>query len=197
MKSFFAILLVVFFAISANAQSFKFGIHGGVDAATFRLSGTGGGQIKYKSGLTGGVGFEGVLGKVAGISIEANYSRQGTGVSPDFSGASTGSFNLEYVTVPVLLQLYATPALHFFAGPQVGFLLSAKSLSTNQPNQDFKDMLESTDFYGVLGGTYEFANGINIGARFNHGLTNIVKEPATTSFKNQYYSFRIGYKFSL
>jgi hypothetical protein len=129
--------------------------------------------------------------------LEANYSAQGAGVVSD-DGSNAGSFQFNYITVPLLVKLYGTPRLSFYAGPQVGFLMSAKTKTSGNPETDLKDGLNSTDFYAVFGGEYRFANGVFVSSRYNLGLSNLVEdESLNTEIKNRYFSFRIGYSFAL
>jgi hypothetical protein len=192
--------LVVFVTLitmtTVNAQKFRAGVHTGVDIASFRIAGASGGPLKDKTALTGGLSFEAKVSPIFSVQLEANYSQQGTGlITPDASTA--GSYNLSYVTIPLLAKLSATKNLSFYAGPQVGILLSAKVLSSTAPKQDVKDQLESTDFYAVLGTQYRFDNGVFVDARYNLGTQGLAKDAVGgANFKNQYLSFRIGYSFS-
>lgn len=197
-KHFLSVVMAMFIITSATAQNLQFGVSGGIDAARLVLSGATGGPLKYKNDLTGGLSLEAGINNNFGVQLEVNYSRQGTGVVAE-DGSTAGSFNLDYVTVPVVIKLYGSPRLNFFAGPQVGFLLSAKSKQQNAAEQDVKDQFKSTDFYAVFGAEYKFANGIFVNARYNLGLSNIVDEDALpdSEFKNRYFSFRLGYAFKL
>lgn len=197
-KHFLSVVMAMFIITSATAQNLQFGISGGLDAARLALSGATGGPIKYKNDLTGGLSLEAGISDNFGVQLEVNYSRQGTAVVAD-DGSSAGSFNFDYITIPVVIKLYGTPRLNFFAGPQVGLLLSAKSKIQNSPEEDVKDQFKSTDFYAVFGAEYKFANGIFVNARYNLGLSNIVEEDAMpdSEFKNRYFSFRLGYAFKL
>lgn len=197
-KHFLSVVMAMFIIISATAQNLQFGISGGIDAARFALSGATGGPIKYKNDLAGGLSLEAGISSNFGVQLEVNYSRQGTAVLAD-DGSSAGSFNLDYITIPVVVKLYGTPRLNFFAGPQVGLLLSAESRVQGSPEDDVKDLFKSTDFYAVFGTEYKFANGIFVNARYNLGLSNIHDDDTQpdSEFKNRYFAFRIGYAFKL
>jgi hypothetical protein len=197
-KHFLSVVMAMFIITSATAQNLQFGISGGIDAARLALSGATGGPIKYKNDVAGGLSLEAAISSNFGVQLEANFSRQGTAVIAD-DGSSAGSYNLDYITLPVVIKLYGTPRLNFFAGPQVGLLLSAKSRVQGSPEEDVKDQFKSTDFYAVFGAEYKFANGIFVNARYNLGLSNIIDEDAMTDseFKNRYFAFRIGYAFKL
>lgn len=191
--------LVVFVTLitmtTVNAQKFKAGVHTGVDVASFRISNASGGPLKKKTELTAGLSFEAQLSSLFSVQLEANFSQQGTGIISE-DGSTQGSYGLDYITIPLLAKLHANKQLSFYAGPQVGLLLSAKVTQNNQPNTDVKDLLESTDFYAVLGSQYRFDNGVFVDARYNMGTQGLVKDGSLGSLKNQYYSVRIGYSFS-
>lgn len=197
-KHFLSVVMAMFIITSATAQNLQVGVSGGIDAARFALSGATGGPIKYKNDLAGGLSLEAGISSNFGVQLEVNYSRQGTAVIAE-DGSAAGAYSLDYITVPVVVKLYGSPRLNFFAGPQVGFLLSAKSKTEGDPEDDEKDRFKSTDFYAVFGTEYKFANGIFVNARYNLGLTNILDDVMSpdSDFKNRYFSFRIGYAFKL
>jgi hypothetical protein len=197
-KHFLSVVTALLVITSANAQTWQAGVSGGIDAARIALFGGSGGPLKFKSDLSGGIFAEAGLSSTFGLQIEVNYSRQGTGlVSADGSGA--GSINTDYLTIPILVKLYGSPRLSFFAGPQVGLLLSAKTKVQGSPEQDVKEQFKSTGFYAVFGSEYKFANGVFVNARYSLGLDNVVDEDnlPDTEIKQRYLSFRIGYAFKL
>lgn len=199
MKKHFLSVALAFIALtSANAQNLQFGISGGVDASRMAIAGASGGPLKYRTELAGGLNFEAGLSSNFGLQVEVNYSAQGAGVIND-DGSTAGSYQLDYITLPVLVKLYGSPRLSFFAGPQAGFLISAKTKISGDPETDVKDQFKTTDFYAVFGTEYKFANGIFINARYNVGLTNVVDEDEMpdTEIKQRYFSFRLGYAFKL
>jgi hypothetical protein len=194
------LLCFVFTIISVSvvtAQNLRLAVSAGVDASKMAISGASGGPLNYRHDLSGGLAFEAGLSSTFALQLEANYSPQGAGVIND-DATTAGSYQLNYITVPLLAKLYATPKLSFYAGPQVGLLISAKTKSSGQEDTDVKDQLTSTDFAAVFGGEYRFANGVFISTRYNLGLANAIEDETTnTEIKNRYFSFRIGYSFAL
>jgi hypothetical protein len=189
--------VMIFMAGAAIAQKSRIAISGGVDAARMAISGASGGPLNYRTEAVGGIGFEHAISSTFGLQIEANYSAQGAGVIND-DATTAGAYKLDYVTFPVLAKLYANKNLSFLVGPQVGVAISSKVKSSGDPDQDVKDQLKTTDFYAVFGSEYRFANGVFLGARYNVGVVNQVKdESSNTDIKNRYFSFRIGYSFAL
>jgi hypothetical protein len=192
----FSLFVILIAVMTANAQKFRAGIHAGVDIATLRISNATGGPLKKKTDLTGGLSFEALISSTFSAQLEVNYSQQGTGVIAD-DGGTAGSYNLNYITIPLLAKLHANKNLSFYGGPQIGLLTSAKVKSSTDETQDVKDLLESTDFYAVLGSQYRFDNGVFVDGRLHLGTQGLAKEASTGNLKNQYFSVRIGYSFDL
>jgi hypothetical protein len=197
-KHFLSVIMALFAITSVTAQNFTAGIQGGVDAARFSLFGATGGPLKYKTDLAGGIFAEAGLGSNFGVQLEVNYSAQGTGLLRD-DATIVASYELNYITVPVLVKFYGSPRLNFFAGPQVGFLLNAKGKQSGAEEQDVKEQFKGTAFYAVFGTEYKFANGLFVNGRYNLGIGNLVNEDnlADTEIKQRYFSFRLGYAFKL
>lgn len=182
---------------TANAQNFRLGISGGVDAARSAFSGASGAPLNYKTDIAGGIVAEAVISPLFSVQLEGNYSPQGVGVI-NADATTVGSYNFTYITVPLLAKLNAHKGLSFLAGPQVGFLIDAETKSQGDEDTDVKEQIESIDYYAVFGAEYRFANGVFVGTRYSTGLSNVIKDKtANTEIKNRYFSFRLGYSFSL
>jgi len=93
-----------------------------------------------------------------------------------------------------MAKYYVAKSFSLEAGPQIGFLVSAKSEGV-----DVKDFVESIDFGLNLGAGYDFTEKFSAGLRYNFGLSNIAKtEPGdgdNTDIKNGVFSISVGYKF--
>jgi hypothetical protein len=179
-KIILAAVAVMAFGI-ANAQEVKFGAKAALNVATLT------GDVNDASSL---IGFQ--VGGFAEIKIsdkfavqpELMYSAQGA----SFDG---GDVKLNYLNIPVMAKFYVADAFSLEAGPQIGFLLSAKS-----DGVDIKDSLSSTDFGLNLGAGYDFTENLSAGLRYNFGLSNISDyEDDNSSVKNGVLSVSLGYKF--
>ena len=98
-----------------------------------------------------------------------------------------------------MANVYVLPGLALKAGVQPGFLLTSKAKwSDNESGKwvDYdttsKDGLNKFDFSIPMGISYEFSNFI-IDARYNLGLTKVIKDPAPSS-KNSVIMLTVGYK---
>lgn len=108
--------------------------------------------------------------------------------------------NTLYLNIPLMFKYNVVAGLHAEAGPQVGYLLSAKA-KYNGDSQDIKDGYKSLDFGLNVGAEYQFPIGLSLNARYNFGLANISKSDEgedlgyTSKVKNTVFSLGLGYRF--
>lgn len=175
------------FAISfANAQDAKFGAKAGLNFSS----------IAGFEGAKNQVGFH--IGGYATISVsdkfavqpELLYSAQGA----KFEG---GSLNLSYINIPVMAKFNVADKFNLEVGPQIGLLMSATAKSDNGGSEDYKSLMNSTDFGLNFGAGYEVAENINVGLRYCLGLSQLQKELVTgaTAYKNTNIQLSLGYSF--
>ena len=131
------------------------------------------------------------------VQPELFYSMQGAKYSQ--SDGYDGTFKLDYINLPIMAKIKVVDELYIQAGPQIGFLLSATDefKSTNDSGEDdIKDSLKNLDFGANIGLGYQFESGLNFGARYNFGLSNI-NDVAGFDVKNQngVFQFSVGFKF--
>ena len=89
-----------------------------------------------------------------------------------------------------MFQYKATPEFFLEAGPQFGFLVSAKANSI-----DIKDETNSFDFGLGLGAGYWFTEKIGANVRYVAGLTDIAKDNGGSAVKNNGFQVGLNYKF--
>jgi len=83
------------------------------------------------------------------------------------------NYILDYVNVPVMFQYMFDNGFRLQAGPQVGFLINARSKNNNNIT-NIKGDFNPVDFGLSIGASYIFPpTGFGIDARYNLGLTNI------------------------
>jgi hypothetical protein len=191
MKKLPLVAFAVLITTLAGAQ-IQFGAKAGLNLANWAMS-------PKEQGIStslkpffnaGGLAYIPLFNKF-GLQPEVVYSGEGTKIK-DVDGSST--YNLGYINVPVLFKY--KDASGFFAeiGPQIGFLLNAKA-KYGDISVDQKDYLKSTDFSGVIGLGYLSSFNIGVDARYNLGLTNIVKESDNGSIKNGVIQVGLFYMF--
>ena len=148
----------------------KFGANVGVNFAT--ITGDDTSDVKSKTSFH--------LGAVAEISISDKFSVQpellysAQGAKED---GGDGELKLDYINIPVMAKFYVAEGFSLEAGPQVGFLMSAKSEGGGE-SVDMKDFTSGIDFGLNFGLGYKMESGLNFGARYNLGLSNFWDLPS-------------------
>ncbi|MFG4004574.1 porin family protein [Flavobacterium aquidurense] len=179
----------------ANAQSTRFGVKGGLNISNF----TGYQEdVKSLAGFHIGGFAEIKLAKKFAIQPEFLFSTQGTTIE-GYNGDSNTNVKVNYLNIPILAKYYITGAFSVEAGPQIGFLLSAKSRG-----EDINDLFKSTDYGLNLGIGYDFTENFALGLRYTIGLSDIADVPDDSqdypfaynaNFKNSNFALSLAYKF--
>jgi hypothetical protein len=165
---YYLIAFITYLMIGTTAMAqdhhANIGIKGGLNL--YNINGNGGSDLK--SGLHLGLLSHIHLTKQFAFQPEIMYSAQGTKLS-----GSDNSLNLDYINIPLLFQYMFDNGFRLQAGPQVGFLVNAKSKSGNT-TVNVKDGYNALDLALSIGGSYVFTDtGFGLDARYNHGLSNI------------------------
>lgn len=170
-KVLFTTMAVVALTFITNAQV-RFGVKAGTNFSNLKVSHADDGDEnesgKSKVGLHGG-GF-------VTIPLSASFSLQPEALL-SMEGAKDkeedATLNITYLNIPLLLQYNASG---FFAetGPQLGLLLAANQ-KFGDDSEDVKKQMKSTALSWALGAGYRFVNGVGIGARYNLGLSHLLK----------------------
>ncbi|HQQ98494.1 MAG TPA: porin family protein, partial [Cyclobacteriaceae bacterium] len=214
MKKIRIILITVLslFMINAYGQvQVAFGVKGGLNFAS--LNGT----TSLSSAWSNSTGYHVggyFLFKFTKIGIQPEFLLSRQGHEFTFNG-SKGVSNFDYINIPVMLKLYLAGGLNLQAGPQFGFLTSAKGDLINASGtgssglvtgQDLKNFLKSSDISVGVGLGWDLPFGLNLAARYNIGASDInkytgstvpgalVSSMGTTSAKNQVFQFSVGYR---
>lgn len=128
--------------------------------------------------------------------------------------------NLSYINIPVMVKFYPVEKFFLEAGPQVGFLISAKSKTdvsytsggttmSSSETIDEKNTVNTVDFGFNFGLGFDFTENLFANVRYNLGLANVSKEDTVEeidfedfsvnstdySVRSSVISLSIGYKF--
>ncbi|WP_167855280.1 porin family protein [Hymenobacter wooponensis] len=170
-------MLLAGLAGTAQAQSnVSLGLKAGATLSDF----TGEQASAYKSIVGFNVGVFANIGftRMLAFQPEIMYSRKGAKLeTPDITT------HLDYVDVPLVFHVNAD-GLFFEAGPQVGFLVSAKNKTSNV-STDVKPTFNTVDAGYVFGLGYQRKTGLGVGLRYNGGFTNVVKSYTVGNTKVQ------------
>lgn len=216
------ILLIASFAIAgfAMAQSTSFGVRGGFTSSSMKGDAVNSlqdilevtdGMIATKSQTGFYAGAHVSIPVSQNISIEpgVQYAQKGYALQGsldlkgvEFLGANAkAQLKSHYIDIPVLVKGNFN-GLQVFAGPQVSYLTKANLRTTagvlgfNLLNKTF----DATDEFnrwdaGLTGGIgYQFQNGFNISATYDHGLTRVDKNRNADSY-NRAFKVGVGFNF--
>ncbi len=168
MKFYFITVMAVILMIgNVSAQHSHIGIKGGLNL--YDVYNDNNVDYDYKAGFHAGLLAHIHLAKHFALQPEVVYSSQGA--QYNFFNTTT-RFNLDYINVPVLFQLMFGNGFRLQVGPQVGFLINAKSKNNNY-SFDHRDDLTLVDVGAAAGMSYVTKIGLGFDARYVHGLTNI------------------------
>lgn len=176
---------VMAFSFATQAQEVKFGAKAGLNIADF------GGDAETSGSRTGlhiGGVAEIKLTETFSVQPELVYSMQGA--KEEFAGVEA-DLKFDYLNIPIMAKYYLMEGLSIEAGPQVGFLMSAKA-----EDEDIKDGYKSIDFALNGGVAYDLPMGVFFQARYSAGLSDINDtEGVDAKITNNVISLSVGYKF--
>lgn len=182
-------LAAILFTTTVNAQHVNLGVKGGLNLYNLKNDN----DVKYdsKAGLHLGLLGHIHITKQFAIQPELVFSQQGAKFT---SNGTETKYNMNYINVPVMFQYMFDNGFRLEAGPQVGFLMSAKA-KTNSNEVDFKDNLKTVDFALGVGVGYIFMpSGFGVDARYNFGLSNIYENSSVKSY-NRGFQLGVFYQF--
>lgn len=173
---------------ASSSSPVRFGLKAGLNISSLSDS-----DFNSKAGFYGGV--------FANIPVAQDFSFQPevlySGMGAKFKANSDAKINLDYISVPLMLQYNALPNLYLEAGPQFSFLINSK-LKYKSNSTDGKDIFKGFDFGLGIGAGYYFTDNIGVTARYVAGLTDVMKNrPDLSEDKAKNGAFQVGlaYKF--
>lgn len=194
--------------MNLNAQDFKIGVLAGFDMVNSDLPNKPDSyrdlrifypMVSFNANLYIGYKSAGLLG----FSAEPGFIRKG-GIQQYNKNTKEDDlrFNLNYIQVPILANIQLTQNLFFSVGPEFAYLISAKIRYMKYPDvkanySEFYD--KKFEASGLIGINYNIIANIDIGLRYNHGLTytNEIEYPDNLGMikvYNQYIQFIVRYK---
>ena len=190
-KLFLLAVIAVFGFTTVNAQEISFGAKAGLNLAS--VTGDETEDLDGRTAFHFGVVAEIGISDKFSIQPELLYSAQGA--TESFEGIDI-DLNLDYINLPVMAKFYVADGFSLEAGPQIGFLTSAKAKADGE-EEDVKDFVKGSDFGANFGVGYKLESGLNFNARYNLGLSNLNDGEDSDDFKNQngVFQISIGYFF--
>ncbi|MEK8180936.1 porin family protein [Flavobacterium buctense] len=198
---------IVLFGLNSIEAQVKYGLKGGLNIANLNIDEAGFPKTSAITSFHLGGFAEIMLNKKVAFQPELIYSAQGAKFDFLFDDGSgnlydtENTFKLSYVNIPLMIKYYPQSKFFLEAGPQVGFLTSAKlkvevvgfGSDTQGANQLFKEI----DFGFNLGAGYNISKNAMVNVRYNLGLSNIAETESgdTTTINNRVFSLSVGYIF--
>ena len=123
-----------------------------------------------------------------GFSVEPGYTLKGAKVSID-----TVDYKYDYLTLPILIDFYPLKRLRISAGPEISYLAGARNIGAKKQVVDTVQVINVTDNYdnrmevsATLGVSYPLDFFLDLGFRYNRGLTRITDLDAITNRRKLY-----------
>ncbi len=195
-KLLFISILAGLTLASCAVKPIKLGLKAGVNSTS--IKGDDADSFKGKVGFHVGVVTELEVSEKFAVQPEVSFSTQGADYSETMY---TGSYNLNYVNVPVMAKFKVADGFSLEAGPQIGFLMSAKDKYNGEEGsgeEDVKDVTKGIDFGINLGVGYELESGLNFGVRYNFGISELndfSDSSGNESWKNGVIQLSMGFFF--
>ena len=177
-QTYYFLFLTILITPSISAQA-QFGVKGGLNYTTFKV------DIKQnfypRTAYNFGIYADFELTNTFAIQPEILFSSKGA----DFNKSvvtNEEKFVFNYLNLPVLAKFQPTAKLGILAGPELGYLLSARAKGDGI-NNDIKERLGVRNFdLGIaIGVEYEPINRMGVGVRYSYGITPLIE---VTSLNN-------------
>ena len=187
----FSLALVIISVISANAQGFQLGIKGGANIN--KIDGRAlTDEFKYGYSLGGFAVIK--INKHIGIQPEVLWNqfqtKSGHTANDVYNDLSIdNNISLNYLSIPLLLNLSPSKIISFQVGPQYGILINQSQTTVDNAKNAFK----KGDF-SMIGGVQLNLAWIKLGARYFVGLNNLYDLGNEDKWKNQGFQFYVGVK---
>ncbi|GAB4093735.1 porin family protein [Flaviaesturariibacter terrae] len=167
-------------------------------------------HTQSKMGFYGGASVNIPLGGAVSVEPGLYYDQKGyllkgsydfKGIASVLSPSAKAQLNQHYISLPVLIKGNFN-GFEVFGGPEVSYLaksdlhVTAGALGFNAYNDHFNtaDQFNKVDV-GLMGGVgYQFANGFNIRAAYDRGLTKVDANRNMDAY-NQAFKVGVGFRF--
>ena len=187
-----------------EAVEISMGAKGGLSIATVKGTDIRSGEIDKRYGFMGGVFFDFQFDEMISIQPELVYSMKGFSADLD-SISGEGSWKLDYLQLPVLLELHISeiPYVDFaiYGGPVIG--VNTRSVISVREDDvevgvDFKNKTEDFEFGLVAGVDLDIPAGpgfIVVDVRFDFGQTSVLKQYGAPDVHTRTIGIMAGYGF--
>jgi hypothetical protein len=185
-KIMFSLCLLLILSAVTQAQSFQLGAKvganlGKIDGESFKEG--------YNFGYVLGGYVDLGINKTIGIQPEVLFSQTNTTVDSGYGLVKPTDLHLNYLNIPILLNINASKLLTFQLGPQFSILMNNNQSLVENGEAAFKN----GDFAAVLGAQLNFGM-LKVYGRYNIGLSNISDISNEANWKSQAIQVGLGIK---
>jgi hypothetical protein len=191
-KPFSLLVLAIALSTFTFAQGFHVGLKGGVNM--YKMEGKSFNE-EFKHSYNAGLFAEINFSKKVGIQPEIIWNQTQTQTSTRFKDiyndgvGELKGVTLNYLSIPLLLNVSPSRLVTFQAGPQFGVLIN----KDQNLLQNGKNAFKSGDL-SMLGGLQFNLGGFKLGGRYTVGLTNINDIDNQDKWKNQGFQLYAGFR---
>ncbi len=181
--------------------SIDLGIKGGVNFNTIHGDRW---NSDYKTNLLGGA-FVGIQGKRIGVVAEGLFTQTRYTTGKDFhalyhehynnisDSARQGSFRLNQLNIPLLLQVKLFPMVWLQLGPQFSTVVSVKD--GDALLKDAAGIFKNGDVGGAAGLEVKLPLGLRLNGRYVFGFTDVNNTTVADTWKQRSFQLSVGYSF--
>ena len=176
MKNILTVLvLILLYQMNLNAQNFELGIKTGFGIANVHLINIDNNENISEISPVFSYSANAVLSYKSngfwGFSIEPGIIKKGWIYNKTYIGTDI-KIKANYIQLPILSDFYLSNKLSFSIGPEMDYLLNAKSISEDG-SYTITDVFRKFELAGVVGITYNIVNNLDIGIRYSLGVTEL------------------------
>ncbi|ATN05204.1 porin family protein [Chryseobacterium indologenes] len=205
--------------LKSDVQPVRFGIKAGGNSAYFSAQSFG--MNSQKLGFHAGAFVNIPISKQFSLQPEVlynqmgaravNYSTENTVGSVTTKTKGEDKVTMNYISVPLMLQMRPTEKFYIEAGPEFSYFINGKNKGestvstttggvtttrTESHSEDLdKDQINRFNFGLGLGLGYDITNNIGISARYVNSLTKIDKSRPAAENNNRVFQLGLNYKF--
>ncbi|MCK0132073.1 PorT family protein [Flavobacteriaceae bacterium F08102] len=166
------------------------GIKGGYNLSAITYDGSE--ETGHRHGFHVGMYGNSSITNTLALQMELLYSQQGYKIEDN-----SGTFiqKLDYINLPLMLQIYPVQSFYLESGAQIGWAVSHKEIVDS--NFDLFDTETTFNPYTFdwgfnFGAGIKLDSGLNFGVRYHLGMGEIYEEGGT---KNRIWQFSMGIDF--
>ncbi len=158
----------------------------------------------YKTSLLGGI-FAGIHAKRVGVVAEGLFTQTRYTTGKDFhtlyhthynnigDSLKNGSFRLNQLNIPILLQVKLFPMIWLQLGPQFSTIVSVKD--GDALLKDAAGIFKNGDIGGAAGLEVKLPLGLRVNGRYVFGFTDVNNTTIADSWKQRSIQLSVGYSF--